>query len=76
MEAWLLLLVALVILLHYLPELGHYLRKGIAEFCQGLRWYQAKCNDQAAYWLLRGLVVALGLVFLGRLAVDVLGWYR
>jgi hypothetical protein len=74
MEAWLLLLVALLCLGNYLPELRHYLRKGVAEFCQGLRWYRSDLDDRSAIWLLRGLVAALGLGLLGLLAVGILRW--
>jgi hypothetical protein len=76
MEARLLLLVVLLVLVNHLPELGHYLRKGIAELCRGLRWYRAELDDVTAIWLLRALVATLGIALLGLLAVGISGWCK
>jgi hypothetical protein len=72
MEAW--LLVVLLLLVNYLPELCRYLRKGVAEFCQGIQLNHAELDDQAVLRLLRSLVAALGIALLGLFALGMLGW--
>jgi hypothetical protein len=76
MEAFLVILVLLLLLGRHLPQISRYLRKGSAEFIEGLRWYREALDEATARRLVRGLAWALGIAVLCVVAILWPGWIR
>jgi hypothetical protein len=71
-----LLLALAVLLILRLPEMGGYLRKGVAEFGRGLAWYREHLDEADAARLARGLAWALAACLLCVPGVCLQGWLR